>query len=234
VTQLPLDEAFDPSVLIFAALAVFVLWKLRSVLGERNDREGPTLGRFQPTGAPLGGAPLPGAAPISSAAKPLPADRWNGVAETGSKAWAGLDGIAATDAAFSGPAFIEGARKAYEIIVAAFAKGDRDTLRRLLSADVFDGFAAEISSREARGESVESALVSIDSAVVDDARALPQSNSVTVRFTSKLITARRNRQGEVIEGDPSQAAKIVDLWTFARNPRARDPNWKLVATETVH
>jgi len=126
---------------------------------------------------------------ISSAAKPLPADRWNGVAETGSKAWAGLDAIAATDAAFSGPAFVEGARKAYEIIVSAFAKGDRDTLGRLLSADVFDGFAAEISGREARGESVESALVSIDSAVVDDARALPQSNSVTVRFTSKLITA---------------------------------------------
>ena len=74
---MPLDEAFDPSVLIFAALAVFVLWKLRSVLGERNDRAGPTLGRFQPTGAPFGGAPLPGAAPISSAAKPLPADRWN-------------------------------------------------------------------------------------------------------------------------------------------------------------
>ena len=100
---------------------------------------------------------------ISSADRPLPADRWNGVAETGSKAWAGLDAIAATDAAFSGPAFfIEGARKAYEIIVAAFAKGDRDTLRRLLSPDVFDGFAAEISGREARGESVESALVSID------------------------------------------------------------------------
>ena len=151
-----LDEAFDPSVLIFAALAVFVLWKLRSVLGERNDRGEPTLGRFQPTGAPLGGAPLPGAAPISSVAKPLPADRWNGVTETGSKAWAGLDAIAAADTAFSGPAFIEGARKAYEIIVAAFAEGDRDTLRRLLSADVFDGFAAEISGREARGEVVES------------------------------------------------------------------------------
>ena len=102
--------------------------------------EGPTLGRFQPTGAPLGGAPLPGAAPISSAAKPLPADRWNGVAETGSKAWAGLDAIAATDAAFSGPAFIEGARKAYEIIVAAFAKGDRDTLRRLLFGGCFRRF----------------------------------------------------------------------------------------------
>ena len=138
-----------------------------------------------------------------------------------------------TDAAFSGPAFIEGARKAYEIIVAAFAKGDRDTLRRLLSAEVFDSFAAEISARETRGESVESALVSIDSASVDDARALPQSNNITVRFTSKLITARRNREGQIIEGDLDHAAKIVDLWTFARNPKARDPNWKLVATETV-
>lgn len=230
---MPIDEAFDPSVLIFAAIAIFVLWKLRSVLGERHDRQGPTPSRFQPSDAPARGGPLPGAAPISGAAKPLPADRWNGVAELGSKAWVGLDSIAAADPAFSGPGFIDGARKAYEIIVAAFAKGDRDTLRGLLSADVFDSFASEISARETRGESVESALVSIDSATVDDARALPQSNSVTVRFVSKLITARRNREGQIIEGDLDHAAKIVDLWTFARNPKARDPNWKLVATETV-
>jgi len=228
-----MDEGFDPSVLIFAALAIFVLWKLRSVLGERNGRESSTPSRFPPFGASARGGPLPDAAPLSGAAKPLPADRWNGIAEAGSKAWAGLDGVAAADAAFSATVFIEGARKAYEIIVAAFAKGDRDTLRRLLSADVFDSFAAEISAREARGETVESALVSIDSATVDDARALPESNSITVRFVTKLLTARRNREGQIIEGDLDHAAKIVDLWTFARNPKARDPNWKLVATETV-
>lgn len=229
-----MDEAFDPSVLIFAALAIFVLWKLRSVLGERSDRQSPTPSSFDPTAASARVGPLAGAAPLSGAAKPLVANRWSGMAEAGSKVWAGLDGIAATDAAFSGPAFMEGARKAYELIVAAFAKGDRDTLRRLLSPEVFEGFNAEISSRETRGESVETALVSINSALVADARALPHANSITVRFTSKLITARRDREGQIIEGGVDRAATTVDLWTFARDPRARDPNWKLVATETAH
>ncbi len=229
-----MDESFDPSLLILAALAIFVLWKLRSVLGERSERDGSTVSGFRSSGAPTRGGPLPGAAPSPGVAKPLAANRWNGVAEPGSKAWGGLDEIAATDTAFSGVSFIEGARKAYEIIVEAFAKSDRETLRRLLSADVFDRFAAEISARETRGETVQTALVAVESATVIDASALPRSNSITVRFVSQLITARRNREGRIIEGDPTNAAKIVDLWTFARNPGSRDPNWKLVATETVH
>ena len=229
-----MEEAFDPSVLIFAAIAIFVLWKLRLVLGERSDRESPAPNRLDTASSSTRFGPLSGAAPPPGAAKPLGANRWSGMAEAGSKVWAGLDGIAATDAAFSGPAFMEGARKAYELIVAAFAKGDRETLRRLLSSEVFEGILVpEISAREARGESVETALVSIDSALVADARALPQANSITVRFTSKLITARRNREGQIIEGGVDRAATTVDLWTFARDPRARDPNWKLVATETA-
>ncbi len=228
-----LDQAFDPTMLVFAALAIFVLWKLRSVLGERGGRDTSTPGRFQPQGAPFRARPA-GAQSPEDPAQAAPADRWSGLAEQGSKAWAGLDAIAAADPSFSGPGFIEGARKAYEMIVAAFARGDRETLRRLLAPEVFDNFAREISAREARGETVESALVSIDSTTVDDARVQPQSSVVTVRFASKLITARRNRAGEIIEGSLDHAAAIVDLWTFARNPKAQDPNWKLVATETAH
>ncbi len=231
---MPIVESFDPTLLIFAALAVFVLWKLRSVLGERNDRETPAPGRFQPVNSPMRSGPLSGPAPLKPPVEPAPAERWIGLAEKGGKAWAGLDAIAAADPGFSGPAFIEGARKAYEMIVTAFAKGDRETLRRLLSPDVYENFQSEISAREARGETVENALVSIDSTTVDDARASPQSNSVTVRFASKLITARRDKGGQIIEGSLEHAAAIVDLWTFARDPTAQDPNWKLIATETVH
>lgn len=228
---MPINEAFDPSILIFAALAVFVIWKLRSVLGVKVDRDAPAqprFGRFQP-------APLPGAAPQPQSAPPADTpDRWIGFAEPGSPTWFGLDAIAAADPAFSPKAFVEGARKAYEMIVNAFAKGDRDTLHNLLAKDVFDSFAREIDAREKRGEKAETALVSIDEATIQDARVEGGMNRIAVRFVSQLISARRNRAGEIVDGSLDQAARIVDLWTFARNPGSRDPNWKLVATETGH
>lgn len=230
---MPTDD-FDPSLLLFAGLAVFVLWKLRSVLGERTERDLRAPSRFTQPGSAFRPRPLPGSASVAGAPKGAAADRWKGLAETGSKAWAGLDAIAAADPGFSGPAFIEGARKAYEIIVNAFAKGDRETLERLLSSEVYDRFVAEIEAREARGETAETAVVSIDQATIDDAAALPRNATITVRFASKLITTRRNRQGDLIESGSDQPASIVDLWTFSHNPQSRDPNWKLVATTTAH
>jgi predicted lipid-binding transport protein (Tim44 family) len=227
-----MSESFDPSILVFAALAVFVIWKLRSVLGVRVDRES-AAPRFQRMG-PIGPQPSPGAASESAAFALSAPDRWKGFAEPDSKAWAGLDAIAAADPNFSAKAFLEGARKAYELIVAAFAKGDRDALHNLLAKDVYDSFAREIDAREKRGEKVETALVSLDEASIDDAQAEAGTNRITVRFVSQLISARRNRAGEIIDGNLDKAARIVDLWTFARNPRSRDPNWKLVATESGH
>jgi predicted lipid-binding transport protein (Tim44 family) len=226
---LPLSEPFDPSIIVFAAIAVFVIWKLRSVLGMRVDRETPATRRFPGMG-PIQAQPLPGAPPSERAALAASPDRWKGLAEPGGEAWAGLDAIATSDPSFSGASFVDGARKAYEMIVNAYAKGDRDTLHNLLAKDVFDSFAREIDGREKRGEKVETALVSIDEATIESARAEPGSNRITVRFVSELMSARRNRAGEVIEGSLDQASHIVDLWTFARDPRSRDPNWKLVAT----
>ncbi len=226
-----MDE-FDPSLLIFAALAVFVLWKLWTVLGMRTERD---LRAPSPqAGGGFRARPLPGAPPSTPASSAAAPDRWRGLAEPGSKGWSGLDAVAAVDPNFNGAAFLAGARKAYDLIVVAFAKGDRDTLRRLLSAEVYDRFAAEVSAREMRGETAETLLVSIDSATVEDATATPQSASITVRFASQLITTRRNREGVVIEGDPEHSAPIVDLWTFNRNPQSRDLNWRLAATTTAH
>jgi predicted lipid-binding transport protein (Tim44 family) len=230
---LSLNEAFDPTLLVFAALAVFVLWKLHSVLGIRSERDIPAPpSSIANRGQGFPSAPRPGPAPAEL--RVLDEDRWKGLAERGSKAWAGLDAIGEADRNFTGPRFIEGARKAYEMIVTAFAKGDRDTLRRLLAPEVFDNFAGAISAREARGETQETAVVSIDSATVEDARAETGSNSVTVRFAVKLLSATRNAAGEVVDGGLDRPSVTVDLWTFARAPLASDPNWKLVATESTH
>lgn len=227
----PTGEPFDLSLIVFAALAIFVVWKLRSVLGVRVDREETPPAQFQPRGAPLGPTPLPGAAPAAHVSRPMAEDRWRGVAEDEGAAGPGLDAIAAADPRFDGAGFLEGARRAYEMIVTAFARGDRDTLRPLLAKEVFDGFAGEIARREQAGETMETAIVAIDSALVEAARAAPRLNEITVRFSVRLMTIRKDRAGETIEG--GHTAPVEELWTFARDPRAADPNWKLVATRPV-
>jgi predicted lipid-binding transport protein (Tim44 family) len=224
----PTGEPFDPSLIVFAALAIFVVWKLRSVLGMRVDREAPPPARFEPPRAPMGRGPLPGAAPLDDVPVSRPEDRWSGVAEKSGDASAGLDAIASADSRFDGEAFLEGARRAYEMIVTAFAKGDRDTLRPLLSKEAFDGFAGEIARREQAGETMETAIVAIDSALVESAKAAPRHNEITVRFAVRLMSLRRDKAGETIDG--GNTTPVVELWTFARDPRASDPNWKLVAT----
>lgn len=226
-------EAFDPSLVIFAALAVFVIWKLRSVLGVRIDRDA-AAPRFEPRPASLRPAPLPGAPPANDVAQATrdESERWLGVAEKGEPAvWAGLDAVAAADPRFDGRSFLDGARRAYEMIVAAFARGDLETLRRLLSADVYNGFAAEIARREERGETVETNVVAIDSAVVDAARATPRANEVTVRFVCRLMRTRRDKSGEPLEDERTQ--RVEERWTFARDPQADNPNWKLTATQAA-
>ena len=144
---------------------------------------------------------------------------------------AGLDAIVAADAGFDAKQFVAGARGAYEMIVTAYAEGDRRSLKNLLSRDVYDGFDGAIAEREKRGETVESRFVSLDGADITAAELRARTAQVTVRFHSKLITATRDKNGNVIDGSAERVTDITDVWTFARDVSSRDPNWKLVATE---
>jgi predicted lipid-binding transport protein (Tim44 family) len=239
-----MQDAFDITTLIFLGLAVFVIWRLRSVLGQKTGREQPPLDPFsrrEPPVAPRNAAPegdnvvrLPGAAPerpIPAAQAELAADRWAGVAEPGSAAARGLDEIAHIEPGFDARAFIDGAKVAYEMIVTAFARGDRKTLKNLLSRDVFDGFERAITERERRGEKAETTFVSIDKAEIAGVEARNRVAQITVRFLSKLITATRDAAGKVVDGSPEAVVDVTDVWTFARALGTRDPNWQLVATE---
>jgi predicted lipid-binding transport protein (Tim44 family) len=162
---------------------------------------------------------------------PAPADRWKGLAESGSTIAAGLDAIVAAEPSFDAKHFIAGARAAYEMIVTAFAEGDRRQLRGLLSREVFDGFDAAIAERENRGETAETRFVSIDDSAITAADLRNRTAHITVRFVSKLISATRDRTGNVIEGNAERVTNVTDVWTFARDISSRDPNWKVVATE---
>jgi predicted lipid-binding transport protein (Tim44 family) len=232
---------FDIYTIIFLALAVFIFLRLRSVLGQRTGRERPPYDPYSARDAVRSPAtdkvvtlpPRPTEPAPSRPAEvtPPPADRWKGVAETGSTVATGLDAIAAADPSFDAKHFITGARAAYEMIVTAFAEGDRRQLRSLLSREVFDGFDTAITERESRGETAETRFVSIDGSTITAAELRARNAQITMRFVSKLVSATRDRSGNVIDGNAEKVTDVTDVWTFARDVSSRDPNWKVVATE---
>ena len=236
-----MQDSLDITTIIFLALAVFVIWRLRSVLGQKTGQERPPFDpvRREPTARPgaVGETDnvvrLPGVAPErapASAAEP-DAQRWKGITEPGTRVAEGLDAIARLEPGFDAPGFIEGAKMAYEMIVTAFAHGDRKTLKNLLSRDVYEGFDRAIGEREKRGEKAETTFVSIDKAEIVGVEVRNQVAHMMVRFVSQLITATRNAEGAVVDGSPEAVVEVTDVWTFARPIGSRDPNWQLVATE---
>jgi predicted lipid-binding transport protein (Tim44 family) len=225
--------------LIFLGLAVFVIIKLRSVLGTRTGFERPPEvirremeDRQRPPAQADNVVQLPTAARQPQQPEMSQVDRWKGVAEAGTPVAAGLDAISAADASFDGQGFVGGARAAYEMIVQGFAKGDRKLLKDLLAKEVFEGFNQAIADRESRGETSETTFVSIDRADMIGAEMRGKTAHITISFASKLITATRDRNGVVVDGSAEKIVDVNDIWTFARDVTTRDPNWRLVATES--
>jgi predicted lipid-binding transport protein (Tim44 family) len=233
----------DIYTIIFLALAVFIFLRLRNVLGQRTGSERPPFDRAARNtvqGAPDNNVvPIPGKVIDQVAVAPTadvapPSDRWKGVTEPGTPLAHGLDTIAARDSSFDPRYFLSGARSAYEMIVLAFANGDRRALRDLLSSEVFDSFDAVIKDREKHEQKTETRFVSIDKAELVSAEVRDRMAQLTVRFVSQMISVTRDRAGAIVDGNPDKVADITDLWTFARDTTSRDPNWKLVGTGSAH
>ncbi len=223
----------DLPTVIFALVALFVAYKLRSVLGMRNDGQRPTGGLLAPLRRAPRPASVPGALadapPAAPPVSPPAADRWVGVAEP--DAWSGLDAVAAADKGFTAQAFLSGARAAYEMVVHAFAAGDEATLRGLMAPEAFANFDAAIRARAAAGQTMTTTVVSVDSARIAAAQLAGSIAQVGVRFESKLASITRDGAGAAVDGSPTEVADHIDLWTFVRDVRSRDPNWLLAATQ---
>jgi predicted lipid-binding transport protein (Tim44 family) len=239
-----MNELFDIYNIIFLVLAVAVFLRLRSVLGRRTGNERPPVDPYQAreTGSAASAArtdnvvTLPSAKSGGEASAEQSAEtveRIARVAPAGSTLNEQLTAIVTADPSFDPEPFVTGARAAYEMIVQAFAEGDRKALKPLLSKEVFDGFDAAIADRESRSEKVESTFVGIEKAEIVDAALKGGLAHVTVRFRSELISLTRGKDGSVVEGDANKVVEVVDIWTFARDVASRDPNWKLVATESA-
>ena len=226
----------DPATLIFAAVAIFVVLKLRSVLGSRPGGGLAPPGRAPDVAPPSAGArvlPFP-TAPRAGAPSAQPVgDRWAGIAAPGTPLRAGLDRLASADPNFSAETFVGGARRAYETIIGAFAAGDVATLRGLLTNDTANSFESAIKPRQAAGHKAETTLVSIDKCDIIGADASAGTAKVTLRFDAQIVSVVRDREGRVVEGSPSDVVHHADLWTFERLVASGDPNWRLSAAESA-
>jgi predicted lipid-binding transport protein (Tim44 family) len=120
------------------------------------------------------------------------------------------------------------------MVVTAFAEGNRRTLKDLLSREVYDGFAGAITERESRGEQIDQSFVGIKSADIVEVELKNGFAQLSVKFESELISATRDKGGEVIAGDAKRIKEVTDIWTFAREIASRNPNWKLVATQAAN
>ena len=226
-----MGEGFYLDIILFAAIAGFLVYRLRSVLGRRTGEERQRPNPFavdqSGQGLPDNVIPMPDRSrPGVDSGPPTPAPD-----EPFSLA-TGLAQVKAADPTFDEKGFLQGARAAFTMIVGAYAKGDTATLRPLLSDDVYDSFAGEIRRRFAAGEKHETKIERIRDADVLEARMDGRTALVTVKFVSEQTIVTYSDDGVVLDGDPEKLLEIIDIWTFARNTRIRDPNWSLVETRT--
>lgn len=210
-------------ILLFAALALILIFKLGSVLGRRGEDEGPQTDPF-------------------GLSKPEPASTDNVVAMQERHAptpeelasmdplEAGIAQIKAADPSFREKEFVNGARAAFEAILEAFAKADTTTLKSLLDNTVYENFAGAIQERIKAGHELETTIVGIEESEIVKAELDGNLARVTAKFVTEQVNALKNAEGEIVEGDPANVVKVSDIWTFSRNTKSRNPNWLLVAT----
>ena len=220
-------SGFGIGVVLFGAIAVFLILRLRSVLGKRVGFEKPPLSPGQMPG--FGAAPISGGPIIDGQA--LPAKAGRAVPDPRSALGERLMRIVNADANFDPPKFLEGAETAFRKIVTAFAGGDRATLKNLLSDNVYQTFDAAISSREAAGEQHRTEIKSIISAVIEDAELVGAQAAVIVRFVSDQVNLTLDAAGKPLSGTEA-VTELVDLWTFEHVVGSKDPTWRLAAARS--
>ncbi|WP_208440793.1 Tim44/TimA family putative adaptor protein [Bartonella raoultii] len=225
---------FDVILVIALVIMVIVFVQLRNVLGKRIGFEKPPFDPYSRCSKKQTEAETADnvvSFPYQDNSHKNDFSEIDAISPEGTALNEGLRALRKIDSHFSPQFFIKGARIAYEMIVTAFARGDRDQLKSLLSQDVFESFCAAIEKRENNNERVQFTFVGINKIEFVSAAIQDKDEFITVRVMSEMISVTYNEQGEPIDGDPDAIVEIRDVWTFVRNSLSPDPNWKLFATE---
>jgi len=211
-------------IVILALVALFIGFRLYSVLGERTGHEQQPI--LKPAESDARTAPPVAQPPVAQPAPP----------ETGDLAFVptagpGVRAILAADSNFDVARFLEGAKSAYRITLEAFWKGDLAALRSHVDDHVYDAFKTAVDQRSAEGLTLDNRLVAIEQAVISEATLERGVAIITVRFEADIAAVTRNAEAQVVAGSMSDAVQTRDLWTFRRDTASRDPNWLLIETD---
>jgi len=244
-----MGEFLDIPTLFFLIVAVVVLLRLRNVMGTRDGFERPperkdasehekdtqdnTKEDDNVVSLPRRRKPV---APVNLDAQKhrLKLDtEIERIAKDDEQLSAGLNQIIEEDPSFSPKSFMDGAISAYEMVVVAFAQGDRKTLKMILDKPVYEGFESAISEREARGETVDFTFVGFSDVKMRNAEVEDKHALVTIQYGAQVVSATKDADGQLIDGDEEAVVNISDEWTFSRNTKSRDPNWKLISTNQL-
>lgn len=211
------------SLLVLAGIAVFLILRLKSVLGTREGFEKPPVAPSErrsnrPDLEVIEGGP--------------DLDITDYVEENTAQASA-LAAMKRVEPSFQVGEFVQGARGAYEMILMGFERGELNELQGFLAEDVFDSFVEAVAHREDQGLTIEAEFIGVRETALVNASFDESSRvaEITMRFVGELTSAVRNRDGEIVEGDPKAVKRQKDTWVFARTMGADDPNWQLVATD---
>ena len=209
-------------IIVIGAIAAFILLRYRAMLGERTERD-----------------ETPRAAPVQEferviqlpAARTTPApEKKEDMSERYGKLGEAFTAMRNIDREFAPDEFIQGARAAYEMVIEAFSKRDRDTLKMLLSDDIFKSFDLSMKDAEEANRFPDTTLVAITKAEFADAKVKGNVATITIDFESEQIHLIRDRDGTILEGNPSQEERVEDQWVFQRTLTNNDPNWKVIET----
>jgi predicted lipid-binding transport protein (Tim44 family) len=214
--------SFPIDLVLFGMIAAFLVLRLRSILGRRTGFERTTQA-FRPATEPSG--------PIIDA-RAEPATPARAVPEPASALGQTLGRMQAIDHGFTPASFLDGAEKAFRLIVAAFADGKRDTLRPLLGTDIFAAFDSAITAREAAHETQKTEIRAITSATIETATLTGSVAAIEVRFVSDQVSHVTGADGQFSSGSEA-VTELDDRWTFERDLTQRDPTWRLVSARSA-
>ncbi len=248
-------------IIFFAMIAIFILLRLRSVLGRRTGQERRDGENFSRRSKPAEKgertvinlpdrsrdedersksrqhtrSKQPEGEPVDQTADAAAEPDGDPVEWPGDKSSVdlGLTQIAVADPDFDKRQFLQGATAAFEMIVEAFAKADTAALRPLLADDVYDQFVGVVRDRLASKQSLETTIVGLESSDMLEVELVGRTARITIKFISEQINVTRDADGQVVAGDESKVARVTDIWTFSRNTRSRDPNWLLAGSRSL-
>ena len=205
-------------ILIFAVIAVLLVLRLRSVLGQRTGYEQPQDNQVNESFADKGSAPI---------LFPKAADKSAKISGSG------LEALRSADRQFNEKEFVQGATAAFEMILTAFADGDQAQLKRLLSYDLLQSFMQTIHDRTAAKETLEITVNDIREVSILNVELVDSVASITVHFHTTQTRIARDEQGDVMEDSDTEPQEFIDIWTFERDLTLSDPSWKLAETESA-